>query len=126
MNVTEQRGASRTGERHKEIDGPRIRREKTTVKRMISMYCKIKHPAVSLDNELCPECRKLSDYASNRLTYCRFGEDKSSCRYCEVHCYAPDYQQRIREVMRFTGMRMLWRHPWLTLRHMTDERQSRK
>ncbi|WP_301626787.1 nitrous oxide-stimulated promoter family protein [Paenibacillus apis] len=126
MNMTEQRASGRSSGRNERIDGPRIRREKTTVRHMISMYCKIKHPSAGMDNELCPECRKLADYALNRLTYCRFGEDKSSCRNCEVHCYAPDYQQRIREVMRFAGMRMLWRHPWLTLRHMADERQGRK
>ncbi len=33
-------------------------------------------------------------------------------------------RERIRDVMRFAGPRMPWRHPYLTLRHMLDGRKE--
>ena len=29
------------------------------------------------------------------------------CKKCETHCYAPGYRERIREVMRFSGLYMV-------------------
>lgn len=74
---------------------------------------------------MCPECRDLHRYAMNRLTFCRFGEDKSTCVSCPVHCYGPDPRDKIKQVMRYAGPRMLWSHPVLTVRHMMDGRKSK-
>jgi hypothetical protein len=30
----------------------------------------------------------------------------------------------MREVMRFAGPRMMWRHPFLAIRHLLDERKK--
>ena len=30
----------------------------------------------------------------------------------------------MREVMRFAGPRMVWRHPYLAIRHLLDERKK--
>jgi len=30
----------------------------------------------------------------------------------------------MREVMRFAGPRMMWRHPYLAIRHLLDERKK--
>lgn len=122
-----------TGETVKEhSDGPRIRREKATVALMISLYCSHQHKnrvrtsLVAADTglklSLCEECLKLYTYANQRLTHCRFGEDKSTCLSCSVHCYAASQREDIRKVMRYAGPRMLWRHPLLTLLHWVDGR----
>lgn len=126
MNRTENRESGWTGGQRKRIDGPRILREKTTVQHMILLYCKLNHQQETKESGLCPDCRKLNKYALNRLTYCRFGEDKTSCQYCEIHCYAPEYQEQIRKVMRFAGPRMFLRHPILTLRHLLDDYRSKR
>jgi hypothetical protein len=58
----------------------------------------------------------------SRLNRCPFGQDKPTCATCPIHCYKPKLRERIREVMRFAGPRMLWRHPILAIRHVLDGR----
>jgi hypothetical protein len=41
-----------------------------------------------------------------------------------AHCYRPEMRQRVREVMRFAGPKMLLRHPLLAVRHLLDERRK--
>ena len=82
---------------------PRITQEKRTVEIMIRLYCRKKEKNATL----CPECEELLRYAHARLDHCPFGEKKSSCKKCSVHCYKPAMRERMREVMRFSGPRML-------------------
>lgn len=103
-------------------DGPRIRREKRTVAAMIELYCRDEHGST---DELCEECRTLHDYAMQRLERCPFGEAKSTCANCTVHCYKPVMRERVRVVMRTAGPRMIWKHPILAIRHVIDGRQRR-
>ena len=99
---------------------PRLERESRTVSVMISFYCRRKHHSRSL----CPECRRLLDYAGERLAKCPFQERKTTCARCPVHCYRPEMRERIREVMRFSGPRMIYRHPLLAVRHLIDGRRK--
>lgn len=85
---------------------------------MVKIYCGSQHPQAS---GLCESCRQLLDYAECRLDRCPFGEDKGSCKQCPIHCYQQDRRQQIREVMRFAGPRMMFRHPLLALVHWWDE-----
>lgn len=95
----------------------RLEREKLTVELMLRLYCKHHHP---LKKELCLECRDLLNYALKRLTHCKFGEGKPTCGKCTVHCYKPEMQQKIIEVMRYSGPRMPLNHPILAMRHLID------
>lgn len=95
-------------------DGPIICKEQELVTKMIRIYCRKKHQG----KELCGECQDLNEYARKRLAYCRFGEEKTACAKCSVHCYKPDYRQRIRGVMRFSGPWMLLYHPIESIRHI--------
>jgi hypothetical protein len=92
----------------------RLKREAETVNGMITIYCKGRHRGEGL----CPECAELQAYSLERLEKCRYGENKTTCRKCTTHCYKPEYRERIREVMRYAGPRMLARHPVLALRHL--------
>lgn len=92
----------------------RIEDEKRTVKLMIGLYCRRKHRTPVL----CDACAELLAYAHKRLDACRFGYEKSACKKCPVHCYAPAFRAKIREVMRFSGPRMLFRHPAAAIRHL--------
>ena len=64
--------------------GPRIMREQATVAHMIEIYCKAHH-----EEPLCPSCQELLTYAHKRLSLCRFGEQKTTCGKCPIHCYKP-------------------------------------
>lgn len=95
----------------------RIRREERTVRLMIGIYCRRHHRTGHLTG-LCPECEALAEYASARLARCPFGDRKTACRDCSVHCYRPDMRERIRRVMRYAGPRMILHHPLAAIRHL--------
>jgi hypothetical protein len=103
----------------KKVQYPRrIHREKKTLRAMLRIYCRAKH---GMSAELCPECQSLLTYAEERIGQCPFLPEKPSCAKCPVHCYAPGRRDEIRRVMRYSGPRMLLRHPFLTLLHSLDE-----
>lgn len=97
----------------------RVENEKLIVGRMISAYCRRHH--VGKADGLCDECRDLIAYTHRRLELCPKNDRKSSCRKCEIHCYAPAKRERIREVMRYVGPRMIFIHPISAIRHLISE-----
>lgn len=96
----------------------RIDNEKRTVEHMLRIYCRHHH---ATSTKLCSDCTTLLEYSHKRLTACKFGEKKSTCRLCPIHCYKPDMRERMRQVMRFAGPRMMLRHPIAALRHLWQE-----
>lgn len=95
----------------------RIDLEKDTLAAMIRIYCKgQKHKS-----PLCGECQKLLTYAAGRLEACKFGESKTFCSKCPVHCYKPDMRESIKTVMRYSGPRMLWHNPVMVVRHLVQK-----
>lgn len=97
----------------------RIRREKLTIHKMIALY-----------QRACPDAihdaghyAALFAYAQKRLDKCVFGEEKPACKQCPVHCYQPARREEMKQIMRWAGPRMLWRHPILTVRHLLDDRR---
>ena len=93
---------------------PHIEEEKRTVRLMIGLYCSHHH----VGDGMCDECRSLAEYCDQRLDHCRFGEHKPTCKKCPVHCYKPAMRERIRQVMRYSGPRMLFRHPIASIKHL--------
>jgi len=104
-----------------QIPGPRIAREKRTMQAMLQIYCRAHHER---HTGLCEECARLLDYAQRRLDTCPFAEDKPACNHCEVHCYSAVMRERVKQVMRYAGPRMLLRHPVLAIRHLLDARRE--
>ena len=94
---------------------PNLETEKLTLARMIAIYCHGKHGS---RQKLCAECAELEAYAAERVTRCVHGRSKPICAKCPVHCYKPVMRERIRDVMRYAGPRMLLRHPLLAMRHL--------
>ena len=92
----------------------KIAREKRTVELMIRLYCRKKEK----NGALCSSCEALLSYAHTRLDHCPFGEKKGSCKSCTIHCYKPAMREKMRQVMRFAGPRMLLYAPWETIRHL--------
>lgn len=99
---------------------PRIKRESNTVAVMIALYCSQNHTL----NELCPECTSLLDYSRKRLDECPFQEGKTTCAKCSVHCFKPEKRERIRVVMRYSGPRMMYRHPIMAIFHLINGRRK--
>lgn len=86
----------------------------------ISIFCRENHKAEakdtfpikddrlrnSLNNKdlvLCQGCSKLLSHGIAKLLLCPYNP-KPMCKKCETHCYAPGYREKVREVMRFSGL----------------------
>ncbi|PQJ43098.1 hypothetical protein BTO00_13915 [Vibrio campbellii] len=92
-----------------------------TVKAMVEVYSKDHH---GTRGELCSECRELLEYAEVRLDRCPYGECKPTCNQCPIHCYKPEPKEQMRLVMRYSGPRMLLKHPILAIRHLLHEKRK--
>jgi len=95
----------------------RLKREFETVQSMIDIYCEAKHGETE---KLCTSCAKLLDYAESKVEVCPFGTQKPQCTKCEIHCYSDTKREEVRQVMRFAGPRMLYKHPLKTIMHYAD------
>ena len=106
----------------KEVETKR-QREKEVVALMIRLYCKKQHGEAQ---RLCPECAELLAYAELRSDKCPFMETKTFCSNCKVHCYQPAMREKIRQVMRFSGPRMMLYHPVLAVRHVIESKKEKR
>ena len=88
---------------------------------MIRLYCKKCH---GTKTGLCPECKALAEYACDRSNKCPFMDNKTFCSNCKVHCYKPEMRNRIRQVMRFSGPRMIFHHPVMAMQHLISSRRE--
>ena len=89
-----------------------------------SVYCKVHHQdseRFPLDSNrrgiaklkvdqypVCAECREFLQYAIERRLRCPL-DPRPVCKHCQIHCYKPDYRQKVREVMRFSGKYLMLR-----------------
>ena len=103
------------------FEGPEYKKwkkEKELIPKMIQMYCRGRHG--SKKGEICNECSELTEYALFRLGKCPFKKDKHFCSFCKIHCYKPDMQTKIKDVMRYSGPRMLKSHPVFAVSHVVE------
>jgi flavodoxin len=107
---------------HLSNQGPRIRREKKTIDKMVHVYCMGNHKTKG--DQLCVECSEFLAYAFLRLDKCPFQEEKSTCGKCLVHCYQPQMREKAKKIMRYSGPRLLLRAPGLALHHAFDGRKK--
>lgn len=98
-------------------------REKEIVSEMIEVYCHAQH---GKRDGLCPQCAEIDAYARERSDRCPVMENKTFCSNCPVHCYRPEMRERIREVMRFAGPRMITRRPIAAMRHVIETKREKK
>jgi len=101
------------------LDFPKMKKlekEQKTIAAMIRMFCDAHHGMSG--KLLCSTCTELGDYARERLEKCPFGTDKGACSKCRIHCYKPGMRKQVTEVMRYSGPRMLKKHPLLAIDHL--------
>lgn len=91
--------------------------DKRVITLMTQIYCNGLHCGVSL----CDDCRDFLAYAHRRIDRCPLGEKKASCRTCAIHCYTPEYRNRAKDIMRYAGPRMVFKHPLMTIVHFIKE-----
>jgi len=104
---------------------PQLHKDLLVLLRFTQLYCQLKHAnpaevksAVEIPLELqgrmgrglslCTDCAALAAYAMERLSNCPL-KPKPSCKHCHIHCYGKAQRAKIRQVMAFSGRRMLLR-----------------
>jgi hypothetical protein len=100
---------------------PRLKREYRTMECMVEIWCADRHQEAHAADGPCEECRKFLAYAARRLEKCPYGENKPTCAKCPIHCYKRAPREHAREIMRYAGPKMTYRHPWLALMHLVDK-----
>lgn len=98
-------------------------KEQEMSEEMIALYCRKKH---GHKDELCKDCQALADYSKKRSENCPHMAEKTFCSACETPCYSPDMRDKIKEVMQFSGPRMVFRHPILSVRHLFSKKKGEK
>lgn len=98
-------------------------KEKKVVTLMIRLYCRKIHGTKA---GFCPECERLAKYALERSDKCPFMESKTFCSNCRSHCYKPEMREQIRQVMRFSGPRMVFYHPVMAIKHLLSTKWEAK
>ncbi len=86
-------------------------KELKVVTLMINLYYK-KHK----NNDISYD--ELLEYVTLRQSKCPFKETKTFCSNCKIHCYKENYRIKIKEVMKYSGPRMLLYHPILAIQHV--------
>ena len=70
--------------------------------------------------------RSALNYAAARVDHCPHMETKTFCSACKTHCYKPQMREAIRQVMRWSGPRMIFHHPVLAIRHLIETKKQSK
>lgn len=99
-----------------------LERDLHTLVRFIEVYCDSWHadlprkaPSIKeCDVEtlmgrpllLCPECTRLLAHAVHKRSHCPL-HPKPACKKCPNHCYHPMFRQQIRQVMKFSGRKLV-------------------
>ncbi len=83
----------------------------------VETYCAAKHrgadknlsmiPGAERESKLCSECRAFMDYAVARRINCPLEPQKPACKHCTVHCYETRQREKAREIMSFSGRRLI-------------------
>ncbi len=92
--------------------------EKETIKSMIMVYCKGNHGTPK--GKLCEECSSVLEYSYKRIDHCPFMETKTFCSNCKVHCFKKEQREKIKEIMKYSGKRMIFSHPIMAVSHVVS------
>ena len=100
---------------------PKEKSDIRTLIRFVAIYCREKHVGAKdpfslkqLDIRkiekkealLCRECKRLLAYGIGMRLACPH-DPKPMCKKCETQCYKGEYKEKIREIMKFSGMHLV-------------------
>lgn len=86
----------------------KVEKDIKVLENFIGVFCESKHKDREKADRLCSECLEVLEYSKFRREVCPL-DPKPSCKNCEIHCYEHEKRQKIREIMRFSGMHLIKR-----------------
>ena len=85
--------------------------------KFVEVYCAGKHgslerspftlPGSLGQRNLCSECAAFMEYAVSKRIKCPLEAEKPSCKHCRIHCYAAEQREKVREIMGYSGRRLM-------------------
>lgn len=100
----------------------KLQRDLNVLVKFVELYCRDHHPAESRkrlllrthnvaelearDVHVCPACAKLLQHGMVKRANCTMSP-KPACKRCPRHCYAPVYRQQMKDVMRYSGRKLV-------------------
>ncbi len=94
-------------------------KEKELIEIMIKLYNKKK----LRQKQLTKEMQELLEYSYLRIENCphqkkNINGEKPFCSCCTIQCYKADMKQSMVEVMKFSGPRLIFSHPIVSIDHL--------
>jgi hypothetical protein len=87
--------------------------------KFVEVYCVGKHgvtgqlpvalPTGLGECTLCPECASFLGYAITRRLNCPLEAEKPTCKHCRTHCYAKVQLAKVKEIMAYSGKKLMMR-----------------
>jgi uncharacterized paraquat-inducible protein A len=105
-----------------ELSGEQIRDLKILA-RFIELFCHARHNMKAVGERVIPEilrqgkgsakticvaCAELLEHGMKKRGACPL-DPKPTCKSCHVHCYTPEQRRKVREIMAYSGKRMILR-----------------
>src|SRR6185369_8961652 len=90
------------------MENPKQKQEKDirVLAQFVGVYCRGKHATPK--GSLCRGCAELLAYAELKRRKCPL-DPKPTCKHCPIHCYTKERRAKIREVMGYSGQRLMLR-----------------
>lgn len=96
-----------------------MRKDIRLIGKFVEVYCAGKHrdgatsmvavPGDTGSRRICQECRAFFEYAIKKRMKCPLEAEKPSCKHCRIHCYGTANREKIREIMAYSGRRLIMR-----------------
>lgn len=87
--------------------------------KFVEVYCVGKHGAVDRlpfplpenlgEMKICSGCAEFMQYAITKRLKCPLEVEKPSCKHCRIHCYGKEERDMVREIMAYSGRKLLLR-----------------
>ncbi|PSW56611.1 nitrous oxide-stimulated promoter family protein [Photobacterium leiognathi] len=102
----------------------KLNRGYLTISVMIKIYCSNHHQNTTKNDGLCESCYSFQCYVKQRLDRCPYGVEKPTCRRCPIHCYKPEQKVKSQTIMRYSGPKMMYKHPIMAITHLIEDKRK--
>jgi superfamily II helicase len=99
-------------------------RDKKTVMAMAQIFCRGHNHICSPEDSLCPQCLSVVEYSNEKTQRCPY-KHQGTCNTCPTQCYTQEMRLAIREIMAYSGPRMILHHPIMAIRYLIKKRKNK-
>jgi hypothetical protein len=96
-----------------------LKKDIRLIGKFVEVYCAGRHgstrrnrfplPGRLGERRLCSDCYEFMAYAMAKRMKCPLESEKPSCKACQIHCYTADQREKVREIMAYSGRKLMLR-----------------